>query len=197
MEAQYGNQGGPREIVLSFDDGPHPTHTPKLLDILKEQGVKAIFFVLGQNLEGQKGQEIIQRAFREGHKIGNHSYSHPDLTKLNESQVRDEIEKTQKLIGQWGPGDRFLRPPYGAHNQLVDKVARDLGYRLVFWNVDTLDWHEDYKSGGWVGHGMTQIQERHSSLVLAHDIHGTTVEKVPELIGAIKNLPNASFAEFA
>ena len=196
MEPQYGSQTSSREILLTFDDGPHPIHTPKLLDILKAQGIKAIFFVLGQNLESHKGQEIIQRAVREGHYIGNHTYSHANLTKLNDAQIRDEIEKTQALIGQWAGDEKLLRPPYGAHNELVDRVARDLGYRLVFWNVDTLDWHKNYKLGGWVEHGMEQIRERESSMVLAHDIHPTTVDKVEELIAAVRGLPNATFTEF-
>jgi len=197
MAPLYGTQTGLREIVFTFDDGPHPVYTPKLLDTLMRSGVKAVFFVLGKNLESEQGKAIIKRAFDEGHYIGNHTYSHANLTKLAEPQIREEIEKTQNLIGQCSRGLKILRPPYGAHNDLVDKVARDLGYRLVFWNVDTLDWHPKYKSGGWVEHGMDQIRAREDSIVLAHDIHRTTVEKVEELIGGIKRLRSTSFAEFA
>lgn len=197
MSPLYGSQKGIREVVLTFDDGPHPQYTPKLLDTLAKHQIKAIFFVVGKNLEAAKGKEIVKRMLEEGHCIGNHTYSHPNLTKLAEPQIREEIEKTQELIGDASRGLKLLRPPYGAHNDRVDKVARELAFRLVFWNVDTLDWHPNYKSGKWVQHGMEQIRAREDCIVLAHDIHKTTVEKVDDLITGIKQLRNTTFPGFA
>jgi peptidoglycan/xylan/chitin deacetylase (PgdA/CDA1 family) len=197
VEPQYLKEGPVREVILTFDDGPHPVQTPKLLDTLAKFNIKAVFFVLGKKLETEQGRAIIKRAVAEGHTIGNHSYSHPDLTKLKEPQIRDELEKTQALIGECSRGLKLLRPPHGAHNQLVDRIARDLGFRLVLWSVDTMDWHPKYKPSGWVDFGLEQIEAREHSLVLAHDIHRTTVEKVEELVSRVKSLPSTSFVEFA
>jgi peptidoglycan/xylan/chitin deacetylase (PgdA/CDA1 family) len=83
----YGTLEGGREIMLTFDDGPHLKWTPTLLDLLKEVQIKAVFFVLGQCVGAKGGREIVKRAFDEGHRIANHSYSHPDLTKLAEGKV--------------------------------------------------------------------------------------------------------------
>jgi len=197
MAPLYGTQTGVREIVVTFDDGPHTLSTPVLLDSLARHQIKAVFFVLGQRLETPKGKEILRRVADEGHYIGNHTYSHPNLTKLPEPQIREEIEKTAALIGDADRGLKLFRPPYGAHNELVDKVVRELGYRLVFWNVDSLDWHPNYKSGKWVDHAMEQIRAREDSIVLAHDIHRTTVENVEDLLGRIKRLRNVAFPAFA
>lgn len=193
MPKIYGSQSGRREVLLTFDDGPHPTFTPKLLDTLGEQGIKAVFFVLGQNIEGAKGKEIIRRASSEGHFIGNHTYSHPNLKNLTRDQVRTEIKKTMDLIGDADRGVKLFRPPYGAHNDVVDAIAKELGYRMMFWNVDPLDWHADYKAGKWVPFALDQIRSREDSLVLAHDIHRTTVEKVGDLIAGLKEIRNIKF----
>jgi len=193
----YGAQTGNHEVLLTFDDGPHTINTPKLLDTLKQAGILATFFVVGKNLENSHGKELIQRAAAEGHQIGNHSYSHPDLTKLPVEKVRDEISHTDQLIGSANKGLKILRPPYGAHNSTVDQVAHDLGYKLVFWNVDSLDWHPKYKDGPWVEHAMEQIEVREHCVVLAHDIHATTVAKVDSLIADIRQLPNSHFIQYA
>jgi peptidoglycan/xylan/chitin deacetylase (PgdA/CDA1 family) len=193
----YGTPGDKREILLTFDDGPHQSLTPKLLDELAKHDIKALFFVLGQALETAKGQEIIKRAAAEGHAIGNHTYSHSDLTKLTPEQVRDEIVRTEHLIGDASRGIKVLRPPYGAHNAVVDAVVKDLGYALRLWNVDSLDWHPKYREGAWVQHAMDQIEARQHCLVLAHDIHPTTVGKIADLIGQISALPDAVFTQYA
>lgn len=193
MPKIYGSQSGRREVLLTFDDGPHPTLTPKLLDTLGERSVKAVFFVLGQNIESAKGKEIIRRASSEGHFIGNHTYSHPNLKKLTPDQVRAELKKTMDLIGDADRGVKLFRPPYGAHNDIIDAIAREFGYRMMFWNVDPLDWHADYKGGQWVAFALDQIRAREDSLVLAHDIHRTTVEKVGDLLDGLKAIRNVEF----
>lgn len=193
----YGSGTGDRVVALTFDDGPHHTNTPKLLDDLKTAGVRATFFVVGKNLETDIGKALIARAVSEGHQIGNHTYSHPDLTKLTEQQIRDEITKTEALIGSAIGQHKLLRPPYGAHNGVVDKVAKELGYSIVLWNVDSMDWHPKYKEGAWVQHAMDQIEHREHCVVLAHDIHATTVARVSELVVQIQKLQNTQFVQYA
>jgi peptidoglycan/xylan/chitin deacetylase (PgdA/CDA1 family) len=181
-----------RRIHLTFDDGPHPIHTPRLLDELKSSGILATFFVVGKNLETKEGMDLVQRAADEGHQIGNHTYSHPYLTKLNEDQIREQISKTERLIGKMNKGIKIFRPPYGHHNFLVDQVAQSLGYRTVLWNVDTLDWHEEH-CARWIERGMEQILEQRDSIVLAHDIHAATVEGIGKLIANIGKLSGSRF----
>jgi peptidoglycan-N-acetylglucosamine deacetylase len=186
-----------RQTLLTFDDGPHPINTPALLDELKQAGILATFFVVGKNLETPSGMKLIQRAVAEGHQIGNHTYSHRHLTTLKADQIREEILTTEKLIGTANNGLKLLRPPYGAHNSLVQQVAQDLGYNLFFWNVDTLDWHPSYKKGRWVNHAMEQIMIQEQIILLAHDIHATTVNKVGKLIAHIKTLSNGTFVQYS
>jgi len=190
------SRGVRRRIHLTFDDGPHPINTPELLEELKQAGILATFFVVGRNLETQQGRELILRAASEGHQIGNHTYSHPHLTELNEFQIREEILRTEKLIGDASKGVRLFRPPHGEHNSLVDRVAQELGYRSVFWNVDTLDWHPRYE-GRWVEHAMEQILNQQESIVLAHDRIATTVAKVGSLIANIRKLSGSRFVQYS
>lgn len=180
-----------KRVWLTFDDGPHPTRTDKALSILDKHKIKATFFVVGSNASSY-GQ-VIAKAFKAGHQIANHSFSHRDLTKLTEKEVRKEIEGTHKIIQNYLGADWMFRPPYGAHNATVDRVSRDLGYRTVLWSVDTLDWDKNYQPDRWVQHGVDQIRARDSSTVLMHDIHATTVDNLDAFINRIKALGNVVF----
>lgn len=126
-------------MCLTFDDGPHPVHTPRILDELARRDVKAMFFVVGERLESEVGQALMKRAHREGHVIANHTYSHPNLTKLLEEEIRREPRRTQELIGDCAHELRLFRPPFGATNLSVNRIVQDEGYMSVLWNVDTLD----------------------------------------------------------
>lgn len=194
MPQRYGTKKDVREILLTFDDGPNPRTTPRLLDVLATNGVKAVFFVLGERIVSPEGRHIVGRAHQEGHQIGNHSFSHRDLKTLTDEQVREEISKTDELIGAWRDECKLFRPPYGSTNQAVSKCLQDTGCTTLLWNVDTLDWHSNYKKdGAWVEHAMEQIKAREDSIVLMHDIHATTVDHVESLIKRIKRLPDVEF----
>jgi peptidoglycan-N-acetylglucosamine deacetylase len=184
--------GGPakRRIHLTFDDGPHPVNTPKMLDELRRAGVSATFFVLGTHLESPQAQALLQRIVDEGHQVGNHTYSHCHLTDLRKETVRKEILRTEELIGDANRGIKLLRPPHGDSNYIVEQVARELGYTLVFWNVDTCDWQPKYQDL-WVDHAMEQIVTEQNSIVLAHDRIATTVSNVGALIANIRKLPDS------
>ena len=194
MATLYGTpKNGLREILLTFDDGPHPVNTPKLLDVLAVNDIKAVFFMVGQSLQTPAGKALLARVRQEGHLAGNHSYSHPDLSKLTTDKIKDEIVRTRDLIGDAAKGVKLFRPPYGAESSLSRAIVRDLGYETMLWNVDSLDWHPKYKTGAWVEHAMSQIRAREDSTFLAHDIHATTVARVQELIDLIKKIPGAVF----
>ncbi|MCX7645356.1 MAG: polysaccharide deacetylase family protein [Rhodobacteraceae bacterium] len=184
---------GRKTVWLTFDDGPHPRHTPKVLEVLSAHGVRATFFMIGRNARLYPG--IVERVAREGHGIANHSWSHPNLAKLPADRVRAEIRQTETVLSPHMGARRLFRPPYGAHNATVDAVVASLGYRTILWNVDTLDWSRAYQPDRWVDHGLAQIAARPSSLVLAHDIHKTTAAHLDSFLRRIKAIRGATFGK--
>jgi peptidoglycan-N-acetylglucosamine deacetylase len=196
MPKVYGTLEGGREILLTFDDGPHPKWTPILLDHLREENIKAVFFVLGSKVANQAGRDIVRRAAEEGHQIGNHSYSHADLTRLDAAGIRDEIVRTRDLIEDVSGSRRLFRPPYGAHNSTVDAVLKELGYTLMLWSVDPEDWKKSNQPAGWIKLATESIRARGHAIVLTHDIHKTTVQNFPKFVDAARSLPQATFIAY-
>jgi peptidoglycan-N-acetylglucosamine deacetylase len=132
----------PDELALTFDDGPNPIWTPRLLDVLAGYGVKATFFLLGSRAQAEP--RLVRRIVEEGHLIGNHSWSHPNLALLAADRIRGELTRTSELLEQM-TGERVLyfRPPFGARRPVVFKIARSLGLNPVLWNAMTSDWSEE------------------------------------------------------
>lgn len=175
------NVDGPY-IALTFDDGPHPTLTPKLLDILKEKGVKATFFVLGQCVTANP--DVLKRAADEGHEIGNHSYDHKAFTKGGAAGVASEVNQTNAAIeSATGKKPVLVRPPYGSTNSSITKrLNEEFGLKVVMWDVDPLDWK--YRSSSRVTSEILK-NTKAGSIVLSHDIHPTTVAAMPEVIDGL------------
>jgi len=165
-------------VALTFDDGPS-FYTEGLLDTLKEQNVKATFFVLGTQVRIQS--ETVQRMFREGHQIGNHTWDHPNLTRMSDDQIREQLQLTDNLIAQIiGESTPFMRPPYGAYNESVLAAS---GLPIIFWSVDPLDWKD--RDAATVAARIVDAPA--GAIILAHDIHKSTVDAVPAIIAALKN----------
>src|SRR4051812_12128214 len=156
LTPRYETARAAKKVWLTLDDGPHPRNTQAILEILDRHDIKATFFVVGRNVAAHGS--LVQRAFQMGHRIGNHSYTHPKLTEMSESQVESELERTDRLIAEYTGDEKVFRPPYGLHNAMVDRVAARLGYRVVLWNVDTQDWNRRYQPDRWVQHGLDQIR---------------------------------------
>jgi len=163
-------------IALTFDDGPHATLTPKLLDLLAAHHLRATFFVVGQNAADHP--DILQRAIREGHEIANHSWSHPNFAKMSDEAVRRELQKTDDAIfAAIGKRPTLLRPPYGSITARQKRwIHDDFGYRIIIWDVDPLDWK---RPGPSVVCSRILKETRAGSIVLAHDIHPPTIEAMP------------------
>ena len=131
----------PGEIALTFDDGPNPAWTPKLLDVLAEHGVHATFFLLGGFVEAQP--ELVRQIAAGGHLIGNHSWSHPNLARTPVNTIREELARTSTALEQiTGAAVEYFRPPFGARRPVVFRIARELGLTPVLWNAMTSDWSE-------------------------------------------------------
>ena len=140
----------PKKIAITFDDGPDPRWTPKILDILKEKNVPAAFFVIGQEASNSPG--LLKREYSEGHSIGNHTYTHPVLDEISPTQLRWELNITQRLIeSTLGVKSILFRPPYGIDHQpeyaeevAQLPVAQDMGYMIVGQKIDPHDWRQPY-----------------------------------------------------
>ena len=130
---------GIKTVALTFDDGPVPGKTTEVLDTLAEYKVQASFFVLGEKVE--RHPDIIRRMVDEGHDIGNHTYSHRNLSKLSPAGVRDEVEKCQEAIqSACGVEPIYFRSPYGAANLTTFSTLSHFGLNAIFWSIDTMDW---------------------------------------------------------
>jgi peptidoglycan/xylan/chitin deacetylase (PgdA/CDA1 family) len=131
----------PGEIALTFDDGPNPAWTPRLLDVLAEHGAQATFFLLGGFAQAEP--ELVRRIAAEGHLIGNHSWSHPRLSQSTLTRIHDELAWTSTVLEQTtGTAVKYFRPPFGARRPAVFRIARELGLEPVLWNAMTDDWSE-------------------------------------------------------
>lgn len=164
-------------VALTFDDGPS-FYTDKLLDILKENEVKATFFVLGRSAKIQS--DTISRMVLEGHDIGNHSFDHKDLKTLNSDEVERQIKETNDLIaGISGYKLKLLRPPYGAYSK---ELITMIDMPLILWSIDPEDWKD--RDRDLVLARMSEA--RAGDIILAHDIYPSTIEAIPELITKLK-----------
>jgi len=175
------NVDGPY-IAMTFDDGPSPETTPRLLDILKQRNIKATFFMIGQNAE--RNPTIVQRILAEGHEIGNHSWTHPQLSKLPDDRVTDEINKTQAAIkSASGYTPVLLRPPYGAITaRQKDWIEKQFGLSVIMWSVDPFDWK---RPGASVIEQRILAGARPGAIILSHDIHKQTVDAMPATLDAL------------
>ena len=131
----------PGEVALTFDDGPNAIWTPRLLDILSSNDIKATFFLLGSR--AQTEPELMRRIAEAGHLIGNHSWSHLNLALTAPGRVREELTRSSQALEQiTGAPVKYFRPPFGARRPYVLRTARDLGMIPVLWNAMTSDWSE-------------------------------------------------------
>ncbi|MGP3961602.1 polysaccharide deacetylase family protein [Nonomuraea sp. 3N208] len=163
-----------RCVALTFDDGPGP-YTQTLLDRLADHHARATFFVVGRNVAASP--DLVRRTALAGHELGNHSWSHRDLTRLSASQVRDDLRRTDEAIKQAsGVAPVIVRPPYGAVNATV---RAQTPHPLVLWSVDTLDWK--HRDAARVTRAALSAA-RPGAVMLFHDIHPTTVEAIPRIL---------------
>ncbi len=181
-----------KEVVLTFDDGPDPAYTPEILDILNRYQVKGTFFVVGEN--ALMHPQLVKRIYDEGHEIGNHTFTHPDITSITPSRLRMELNATQHLIqGITGHSMTLFRPPYIADTELSTKQeqlpvleAQKLGYTMVGQSIDSGDW-QGATVDDLVNQTLDQLSE--GNVILLHDAGGDrskTVEALPIIIETLK-----------
>jgi peptidoglycan/xylan/chitin deacetylase (PgdA/CDA1 family) len=169
-------------IAMTFDDGPSVGNTTRLLDILKQRNIKVTFFMIGPNVVAHP--EIARRALAEGHEIGNHSWTHPQLSKLSDQRVTEEITKTQEAIKNvTGFTPTILRPPYGAITKRQRQwIENQFGLSVILWSVDPLDWK---RPGASVITQRILSGAQAGAIILSHDIHQQTVDAMPATLDAL------------
>lgn len=173
-----------KQVALTFDDGPHPTITLKVLDVLREHHIKATFFVLGERV--RRYPWIVRQIVSEGHEIGNHTYSHLFLkAKRSTDEVIDrEIAVTQNLIATAiGYEPQLFRPPYGAFRSSTKAVFRDHNLNVILWSVDTQDWR--VRDRDRIFQAVTN-HVRNGSIILFHDIHKATLQALPDILAHLE-----------
>lgn len=179
---------GSNKIAITFDDGPDALYTGQILDILKQHNVPATFFLIGQNCLNHP--QVVQRIHREGHVIGNHTWSHPNLAKVDKERLQKEIFDTEKVIKKLtGVQTSLMRPPYGSLTRETLEYLRQINYATVNWSVDSVDWRDrqvdqilintlpDVKGGG--------VILLHSGGGKGQDL-SATLAMLPELIHTLR-----------
>lgn len=174
-----------KRVALTFDDGPHPLYTPRILDILKERNIRATFFVIGSQVK--RHPELVRRIVDEGHIIANHSWGHPNLTMRSPEGVQKELIDTNVAIAKvTGRIPRLMRPPYGGINARVESQLDELGFKAILWSVDTRDW-ERLSPSEIVN--KVRYQTRPGGIILLHDgggIREHTVTALPQIISYLE-----------
>jgi peptidoglycan-N-acetylglucosamine deacetylase len=169
-------------IAMTFDDGPSAENTPRLLEMLKQRNIKATFFLIGQN--AASNPEVVRRILADGHEIGNHSWTHPQLSKLSDDRVTAEITKTQEAIkSASGFTPTLLRPPYGAITpRQREWIENQFGLNIILWSVDPFDWK---RPGASVITQRILTQVHPGAIILSHDIHKQTVDAMPATLDGL------------
>lgn len=187
--------GSPSHVALTFDDGPDPSWTPQVLDILDRYGIKATFFVTGAN--AQRYPHLVRDIVARGNSIGDHTWSHARLTRLADNEMRDQVAATSNVVREVTTGVgpyrtgyivSCTRPPYGSTNARVNETIASLGMRPALWSVET----NDYRGADPLA--AVARYARNDSVVLMHDGGGNRARTVARLPAVIENLQARGFA---
>ena len=167
-------------IAITFDDGPDPVLTPRLLDLLKQRGIHATFFLVGKNAAAFP--EVVSRIVAEGHEVANHSWSHPLLTQMGQDGVESQLRRTHDaIVKACGTAPLLYRPPYGAVRlSQRTRIEKTFGYPAILWDVDPQDWKHP-RNAQKVYDSILSLT-RPGSIILCHDIHETTVAAMPSTL---------------
>ncbi len=166
-------------VALTFDDGPHPKYTAEIVEALKKNDARATFFVLGSRAE--KYKSTINTIVKNGNEIGNHTYSHRELTRLKKPEIQSEIKKTSDILEAiTGKAPFLTRPTYGSVNENVKTCA---GSPLILWSVDTLDWKRRDKEK-IVQRTLNTVKD--GDIILMHDIYKSTADAAKVVISELR-----------
>ncbi len=183
----YGTKLPPKTIVLTFDDGPHPRYTDRVLEILNKYQIKSVFFELGTNLATVKQNHIeptrasaaARRVREAGFAIGSHGFSHRVLPKMSDREIGTEIDETNRLLqAVVNVRTPLFRPPYGERNERVLAAIEAHRMKSILWNIDSKDW-ADPIAKSVANRVIAEAHRYNHGIVLMHDIHETAIEALP------------------
>ncbi|HLO13150.1 MAG TPA: delta-lactam-biosynthetic de-N-acetylase, partial [Pseudoneobacillus sp.] len=184
--AIYKGDPNKKYLYLTFDNGYENGYTEKILDVLKREKVPAAFFVTGHYLES--ASDIVERMADEGHIVGNHSWSHPDLTRVSDEKLKEELEKvraeTEALTGQKNMA--YLRPPRGIFSERTMALAKEAGYTHVFWSLAYVDWYTDQQKGGQYAYDKIMSQVHPGAIMLLHTVSKDNADALEKVIQDLK-----------
>lgn len=169
---------GHKYIALTFDDGPEPNSTNRILETLDQYDAKATFFMLSNKVEANP--DLANKVADNGHEIANHSVTHADLGKLGRNQIRNEmINSKEKIENITGVTPTLFRPPYGSKNEMVHEVASETDQSIALWSIDTYDWQHLNPNATFE---KIQNNVKPGSIILMHDIHQQTADALPRVM---------------
>lgn len=184
--AFYKSDSKEKVVYLTFDNGYENGYTEKILDVLKKEKVPATFFVTGHYLNS--APDLVKRMVKEGHIIGNHSWSHPDFTQVSDTKIKEELDrvkqKTEELTGQ--KEMIFMRPPRGIFSERTLKIAKDAGYLHVFWSVAFVDWKTDQQRGWQYAYNEMMKQIHPGAVILLHTVSKDNADALEKAITDMK-----------
>lgn len=161
-------------VAITFDDGPNKKITPKMLDLLAKYQIKATFFLIGEQIE--RNSEVVSRMIKEGHEIGNHTFSHHNITKLSTNELISEISKTDEALSSFNYQTKLFRPPYGSYTK---ECVSNISKYFVTWDVDSRDW-ELLDSKKIYQKVVKDIGD--NDIILFHDMYETTYDALVKII---------------
>ncbi|TVX98794.1 delta-lactam-biosynthetic de-N-acetylase [Cohnella terricola] len=186
QEAIFLGDTEKKELFLTFDNGYENGYTPRILDILKDKNVPAAFFVTGHFIKDQP--ELVRRMVREGHIVGNHSWSHPDLSQVGAERIRSEMDKVRDEVAQLTDQKemRYMRPPRGIFSGRMLDVCRQLGYTGVFWSIAYRDWEVNKQQGWRYAYDSVMNQLHPGAVILLHSVSKDNTEALGRMIDAAR-----------
>ena len=183
MNACYLGDTGQKKIYLTFDAGYENGYTASILDTLQKHNVKAAFFVVGNYIE--TSPELVKRTVDEGHIVGNHTYHHPDMSKIaDKAAFAKELESLEALYKETTGRDmpKYYRPPQGKYSEENLKQASELGYKTFFWSLAYVDWYQDQQPSHEEAFHKLLPRIHPGAVVLLHSTSKTNAEILDELL---------------
>ncbi|MBZ9608301.1 polysaccharide deacetylase family protein [Clostridium estertheticum] len=173
-------------VALTFDDGPDPVNTPKIIKVLRENNIQGTFFCIGKQIEACKS--IIKEAYEDGNVISNHSWAHKDFATINAAEIRNEVTLTENEINKViGKTPALIRVPYGDTNDAVQNSLTTLNYKNIIWSTDTLDW-EQCEVDNIVKNVVENVRPGEIILMHCNEDKKVTTEALPQIISKLKEM---------
>ena len=184
-ESLYLGNPNEKKIYLTFDEGYENGYTEQILDVLKTNGVKAIFFITGDYLESSP--DLVRRMTEEGHEVGNHTYNHPSLPTCTQAKIEEELLSLDRSYSQkFGKSMRFLRPPKGEYNDFSLSVSKNLGYTNVFWSFAYADWDVNKQKGTEYAYKMVMENLHNGAVLLLHAVSKDNANALDSILKGAK-----------